>query len=146
MRISIDNRQRKIRLSPGRLERECRKALRLLGLQRAELSVLLAGSDRIRRLNRQYRGVDSPTDVLSFPLYDSPRDFPGEGEFALGDIVICPERAARQARDYGSTLNEEMRRLMVHGLLHLLGFDHEKGDYRRRKMQRKERELAEALA
>lgn len=90
--------------------------------------------------------MDRPTDVLSFPLYESPRDFPVEGEFALGDIVLCPSQAARQARLYGVALEDEMRRLLVHGLLHLLGFDHERSGYARRRMERKERELMEALA
>lgn len=97
----------------------------------------------MRRLNRQYRGLDKTTDVLSFPLYEAGMLRPGD---ALGDIVISIPRAAAQAAAYGVSLRNELLRLLLHGLLHLIGYDHEKNTYQKRRMQRKEKELINALA
>lgn len=118
-----------------------RRALSLLGLDRAEVSVLLVGNRGMRNLNARYRGQDKVTDVLSFPMGGGP-DMPCE---VLGDIVICVPRAVSQASDYGVTAGEEIRRLLVHGLLHLLGYDHEVGPYQKKKMMTRERELIDAL-
>lgn len=95
----------------------------------------------MRSLNLEFRGVDRGTDVLSFPMYGSPGEFPSSGPFLLGDIVIDPSLASERASALDVTLDEELRRLLVHGLLHLLGFDHEKSPYRRKKMREKEDEL-----
>ncbi len=107
----------------------------MLSLQRAELSVLIAGSTRVRGLNRSYRGIDHTTDVLSFPLYASWREFPKEGEFLLGDVVIDAGRASQQAHRYGLTVRQELQRLLVHGIVHLMGYDHERNAYQARKMK-----------
>ncbi|MEJ2254160.1 MAG: rRNA maturation RNase YbeY [Nitrospirota bacterium] len=144
-KVSISNRQRKIKLDRKRLETDSLKALSLLGLQRTELSVLLAGPERVRQLNRTYRGRDHATDVLSFPLHDLSRGFPVEGEVLLGDVVINPVRAEEQAREQGVALEEELRRLLVHGLLHLLGYEHEASPEQARRMRRKERDLLRKL-
>ena len=80
-----------------------------------ELSILFCGDSRMRRLNRRYRGKDRPTDVLAFP---------GEGK-ALGDIVISVPYAGREARRRGEPRSREIDRLLLHGYIHLLGFDHE---------------------
>lgn len=82
----------------------------------AEVSLLLCNDSLIRELNGRYRGIDSATDVLSFPQGD-PR--------LLGDVVISVETAERQASEYGVTVQEEVERLLAHGVLHLLGYDHE---------------------
>jgi len=103
-----------------------------LGFDGRELSVLLTGNEEIRELNREYRGKDKPTDVLSFPMED---------EHLLGDIVISTEKAASQAVEFGVTVDEEMARLLVHGLLHLAGYDHVKGGRQAKKMKEKEEEL-----
>jgi probable rRNA maturation factor len=145
VKVSISNRQRKIRLNLRRIEKDSLKTLRLLGLQRAELSILFASHQRTRALNLRYRGVDSSTDVLAFPIYESTREFPKDSDFLLGDIVINPSRAKAQAMEHGLALGDEIRWLMVHGLLHLLGYEHEGSAYRRRKMREKERELLEGL-
>ena len=97
----------------------------------------------MRRLNRQYRGLDKTTDVLSFPLCEAGVPQPGD---ALGDIVISIPRAAAQAEEYGVSFRNELLRLLLHGLLHLIGYDHEKNAYQRQRMQRKEKELIDALA
>lgn len=110
-------------------------------------------------MNREYRGVDRTTDVLSFPQNDnafSPHfNKGGLGgitnsersmlNFILGDIVINLHKANRQAMEYGTTLNEELKRLLIHGLLHLIGYDHEMGKYAERKMQKKTKEILNQL-
>jgi len=107
----------------------------------AEVSVLLVNDARIRELNRQYRKIDSTTDVLAFAM--------GEGEFAdlhpdiLGDVVISVDTAERQAGECGNTLPEEVRLLAVHGALHLLGYEDETPSGRAR-MRRRERKYLKA--
>lgn len=103
----------------------------------------------MKRLNARYRGVDKSTDVLSFPLSDDRLSMIGEkgsgAPFPLGDIVICVPKAVLQAKEYGIPFHEETQRLLVHGLLHLAGYDHEVNAYQKRKMVKKERELLDAL-
>lgn len=118
--------------------------LQSCGIPDAELSVLFTGDRAMRSLNRRYRDNDHATDVLSF----SQR----EGEFAylrpdiLGDIVISVPTAARQARELNHSLSHEIERLLVHGLLHLLGYDHERTPAEARKMRRKESRLLRRIA
>jgi probable rRNA maturation factor len=88
---------------------------------------------QIQALNHDFRGIDQPTNVLSFPML--------EGEFSditpglLGDVVISAQTAAREAQDAGITLEERMSQLLVHGILHLVGFDHESGEQDARQME-----------
>lgn len=93
----------------------------------AEVSVVFADDAYIHELNRDYRGKDTPTDVLSFALNegDEPDIIGGPEETLLGDIIISLDTAARQAEDFGHSLERELAYLTVHGMLHLLGFDHE---------------------
>ena len=92
-----------------------------LGLEDAELSVVLVGDRAIQTLNRDHRGKDRPTDVLAFPLGKSPApDLPR----LLGDVVISLPTATRQAKSRRRTLLPEARFLLAHGLLHLIGYDH----------------------
>lgn len=105
---------------------------------RAEISVTFLKSDKIQKLNLEYRGKDKSTDVLSFPMYESPDDFPDEGELQLGDVVINKEQAQVQAEEYGHTYKREMVYLFVHSMLHLLGYDHE--DKEDKKIMRKREE------
>ena len=97
----------------------------------------------MRTLNRRYRRKDRTTDVLSFPFREGP--YPDVSGLALGDIVISLPAAERQAREAGDPLQRELDRLLVHGLLHLLGYDHEQGEVKARKMQTRERQLLEKL-
>lgn len=101
----------------------------------------------MRVLNQQYRGVDRTTDVLSFPQIDvsSQLSALSSQHFMLGDIVINIHKAKRQAIENGITFNEELKRLLLHGLLHLLGYDHEKGKDAGRKMQKKTKEILNQL-
>jgi probable rRNA maturation factor len=97
-------------------------------------------------LNRQYRGIDRTTDVLSFPQMKKSQISNLKSQICLlGDIVINLHKAERQAAEYGLTLNEELKRLLMHGLLHLTGYDHEKGRYAEKKMKDKTRYLLAKL-
>ncbi len=87
----------------------------------AELSITFLGREGIRRLNRRWLGRDEPTDVIAFPL-----DLP-DGSLA-GDVYICPWVAAREARERGIPVRQELVRLIVHGVLHVLGYDHPEGE------------------
>jgi len=98
----------------------------------------------MRALNRRHRGVDSTTDVLSFPQLDGFPSPPGP-RLMLGDIVINLHKAERQAEEYGVPFYDELKRLLIHGLLHLLGYDHEQGKEAERKMQKKTRQLFEHI-
>jgi probable rRNA maturation factor len=104
----------------------------------------------MRALNKEHRGMDRTTDVLSFPQFavspgpmGRPSRLQASQLFLLGDIVINLHKAERQADEYGVPLDAELKRLAVHGLLHLLGYDHESGGYAAKKMKKKEKELIE---
>ena len=104
-------------------------ALKVLKIENAdknaEVSVLLTDDAQIAELNKQYRDIDGPTDVLSFAFDEGEEDFGiDEGEHMLGDVVISMETAEKQAQASQKTLEEEVDMLLVHGILHLLGYDH----------------------
>ena len=96
----------------------------------AEVSVTLTDDEFIHQLNKQHRGVDRPTDVLSFPMYEDGNFESAECKYGamLGDIVISLERAREQAKEIGNTFLEEVAFLAVHSTLHLLGYDHERSE------------------
>jgi len=193
MTVYLKNATRRKRLDSPRIRSDVERLLEAIGEKGSSVSLSFVGDAAIRKLNNEYRGKDTPTDVLSFPLYGAPaqptvapnahparRDrlascslrpprasargpqssralcgtsregFP-EGpldnvvpERMLGDVVISVDTAARQARDYDATLDMEVRRLLIHGLLHLIGHDHERDD-ERAAMEREERRLARAI-
>ena len=106
------------------LRSRARCIMRALGHGRSELSIALVDDAGMAQLNSEWRGRPKPTDVLSFSLIEGEQSrYRGE---MLGDVVIGIETAARQARQRHRALDEEMSRLLIHGLLHLLGHDHEK--------------------
>jgi len=120
------------------LARRARAVLRELGHAHAELSLLLVDDAAIAALNQRDRGQPAPTDVLSYSLLEGPH---AECRGALlGDVVISIESAARQARRGWRTLDDECLRLLIHGVLHLLGHDHER-DEQARRMRAEERRL-----
>jgi len=122
-----------------RLGRSARRLLAGLELGGAELSVLLVSDAEMQRLNRDWRGKDRPTDVLAFAQGEGAGGAP---DGLLGDVVISVDTARRQARAGRRRLGPEAERLLVHGLLHLLGYDHERSAREASRMRRKERELA----
>lgn len=92
-----------------------------------DVSLSFVSDDRIHELNREYRGIDRPTDVLSFECDNVPfedEDIDQAMEYELGDVIIATDVATRQTHEYGTTFEEEVTLLVVHGLLHLCGYDH----------------------
>ena len=123
------------------LKATARRILRLLELRDCELSVALVGDEEIRRLNADYRSRDEPTDVLSFPMEDPPPS----GPRLIGDVVISVEKAARQARQRRRSLDGELEVLLIHGILHNLGYDHERSTEDEREMRAMERRVRRGL-
>lgn len=107
-------------------------AYSLEGKERGELSITLTDNERIHELNRLYRNVDRPTDVLSFPL---------EEDELLGDIIVSIPKAMDQAREYGHSFRRELYFLIVHGFYHLLGYDHETPEQESQMFSRQEQVL-----
>ena len=127
--VLIKNDQKKIKMTPDLRKLVKRAVLAVLDFEdfgrRAEVSVTFTDNEGIHALNREYRNVDRPTDVLSFPLSDG-EDYDTDGDAVLlGDIVISLERAQTQAEEYGHSFEREVAFLTVHSMLHLLGYDHE---------------------
>ena len=107
---------------------------------KAEIGLMFVDNEQIREMNSAYRDKDSATDVLSFPMYEADEAIEDEEEILLGDIVISLERAAEQAEEYGHSLEREVMYHLVHGLLHLAGYDHMEDD-EKKEMRRREEEL-----
>lgn len=145
MKVIIRNQQRLLRINLRKIKKDSLKLLASFNLDRAELGIFFVNDRRMRNLNRIHRKTDRTTDVLSFPLYQSMKEIPGDTEFLIGDIVINPHAAKRQAAMYGAGFHEELRRLLIHGFLHLLGCDHEKTRYRATRMRELEKTLRDAL-
>ena len=139
MRISIQNRQKRILLNLRKVRRATQRILTELGLLDAELSLLLVDDAMIQDLNRRYLNRDKPTNILAFPMR--------EGEFStlhphlLGDLVISVETAKRQSNRFGLDEMEMVILLMVHGVLHLIGYEHEGTKKGAREMALKQKEL-----
>lgn len=125
------------------VRRDARQLLKALGETAAELTVLLTDDAEIHRLNRDYRDKDRPTDVLAFAMREGRRAPGDEGQ--LGDVVISLDTAARQAARRRKPLSAEVRTLLIHGVLHLLGYDHERSAAEAKRMKSKERELERLL-
>ncbi|MBD3305459.1 rRNA maturation RNase YbeY [candidate division KSB3 bacterium] len=133
MEVLIDDSQESAHVDLPRLHQLAQALLLALKCpQHTELSIALVDDHEIRRLNREYRGKDASTDVLAFALQEvdgsSPRPLQAEGEtgppLLLGDIILSTETAQRQAAALEHTFEQELSRLFIHGLLHLLGYDH----------------------
>jgi len=114
--VEVVNRQRRLQLDTEPWSAFATRALNAIGKNESSATIAFVSDKRIRALNRQFRGVDKATDVLSFPA---------EEETNLGDVAVSVETATTQARENGLTLDQEIAQLILHGLLHLSGFDHE---------------------
>ena len=115
-----------------------------------ELSLVFTDSETVQRLNRDYRGVDEATDVLAFSMLppeegDSSFVLPPDGITHLGEVIVCYPRAVEQAQEEGHSVDKELALLIIHGILHLLGYDHEKTE-EEAKMRAREKELLEGIA
>lgn len=131
------------RVDVGLLKTRAKSILRAVGQPRSELSVALVDDVEIAALNERWRGVPRATDVLSFSLLEG--EFAGHRGRLLGDVVISVETAARQAEQRHRALDEIIVRLLIHGVLHLLGHDHEH-DEEARRMLAEERRVWRSLA
>lgn len=98
-------------------------ALNYQNLDNVDFNIILVSEEKIHEINKEYRGIDRVTDVISFALEDS-KDIDYEGYRLLGDIYICDNKVFSQAEEYGHSVKRELSFLAVHGLLHLLGYDH----------------------
>jgi probable rRNA maturation factor len=145
MQVELINRQRAYEIESEDLTHFAQSVLETLGLSRAQVSVVFVSDRQMRKLNREFRAIDKPTDVLSFSystgkLYGDGMgtDADGQGTIGtagpseaaadpdyLGDVVISTQTAAGYAERLGLTLDQELKRLILHGLLHLCGYDHE---------------------
>ncbi len=118
------------------------KALKDLGCDDSELSILVTGDEEIHRLNMRYLKRDRPTNVLAFPMNAADQ---GINSSMLGDIVISADTAKREAIEMGITLRDRVCELLVHGLLHLMGYDHEKSEKEEKRMQKEEKRLLSVI-
>ena len=150
MPVLLQNRQRAVAVDRAWLGRTAEAVLSAARAGSAELSLMLVSDRRMRALNRRYRNKDRPTDVLAFPLLDRgqiyfPRRKINLSPILLGDVVISMSTAKRQAAALGHSLREEVARLLVHGVLHLLGYDHERSARDAAAMARKEQTVLRAI-
>jgi probable rRNA maturation factor len=171
--VVLQNRQRVVAIDQTWLRRTADAVLAAARADDAELSLVLVSDRRMRALNKRYRNKDRTTDVLAFPLQISPLTLtlspgplhlrsnrqprraakkvsspplqPQKPPVLLGDVVISVPTARRHAADLGHGLREELRRLLVHGILHLLGYDHERGSRDAALMARKEKAVREMV-
>ncbi len=144
MSVLVRSRLTTARINLTEVSRFARFIMGRLGCAKgAELSVLFAGSRAVRRLNREYRGVDRTTDVLAFPLDN--RQTAARRAVALGDVVISVDRARECAERLRTTANAEVLLYLTHGILHLCGFDDRSEAGRRRMARRQEALLRQAL-
>ena len=140
MKIAIENRQKSQKIRKLLLRKVARRILSVSGCPDAQLSILVLDDAAIRVINRDYLGKDCPTNVISFAMQE------GEGlgiqTDLLGDVVISAETAARDAAEAQTSFESELYFLLLHGILHLLGYDHERGTHAEAKrMEEREREV-----
>ncbi|MBT5471910.1 MAG: rRNA maturation RNase YbeY [Nitrospina sp.] len=140
MGVLLQNDHPKIDIDCIDIECLIEKILVSLDCQDHEVSILLTGDAQIRQLNQQFRNIDQATDVLSFPQ-NSEDDPPLPGEMLLGDIAVSLDTAETQAKEHKLSFKEEVVLLLIHGILHLLGYDHEISEQEEIKMRSKTREL-----
>ena len=122
-KVLIDSRQKLVKLDRAALRRDVRKILALLGGGERELSLLFVDDEGIRKINRDYLRRDRPTNVIAFSLAEG--DFGDVNPGVLGDVVVSVETAAREARAAGIAIEDAILYLILHGILHLAGYDHE---------------------
>ena len=150
MEISILNLQDKVNIEDDTinlLKKSIKYTLYKECLYRqAEVSIVLTDNEYIQELNEKYRGINTPTDVLSFPMIDDFNNITlsDETELLLGDIVISIEKVDEQSKEFGHSFNRELIFLAVHGLLHLLGYDHEDKEDEE-KMRSKEKDILASI-
>jgi probable rRNA maturation factor len=144
MAILIDNRQQRCPIDTKTVKKTAQAILNGLGCPEAELSIVLVDDPDIQALNSQYRGKDSPTNVLAFAMRDG--DFGGVTPTLLGDVVLSIDTLTREAEAAGQAPADRLTQLLIHGILHLVGFDHEASAAAADLMEEKSRELLALLS
>ena len=137
MAVWLRTHLRQTPVRPVTLRRVAQIVLEHAGHPFADLSLTLVGKTRMQKLNRTYRQRDYATDVLAFPMQDATQSLSA----FIGDVVICVPVALSQASRFGNTPDEEILRLLIHGTLHLLGYDHESTEREAKRMKRKEQAI-----
>ena len=143
MGVLIDNQQSKYKISLKKIRQKAQTILNALGKPDGELSILIVDNSRIGELNEKYLNRVGPTNVIAFPMQEG--RFSSISPHLLGDVVISVEIAAKEGKSFGISLEERFIQLLVHGILHLLGYDHEKTDQEAEKMEQKSEELLELI-
>ncbi len=130
--IEVVSRQRRKKMDCARWQSFAEQALQQIGSEPVDVTIAFVSNRQIQQLNKRFRGINSPTDVLSFPAGDS---FEVSVDSNLGDIAISVERAESQAIENGLEFEQEIAQLILHGLLHLRGYDHETDDGQMNKLE-----------
>jgi probable rRNA maturation factor len=139
MEIMLQNRKNQTRITNQSLRKKTDLILNALGCNNCEISIVITDDEDIREINKNYRNIDKPTNVLSFPMDDENMVIPGLK--ILGDIVISEDTAIKEAQEAKITLDQRISQLLIHGILHLLGYDHEISEEEDEKMTQKSIEL-----
>lgn len=152
IKVIIVNRQKEVKIPKGirmLVRRCCNSVLRCEKFKgSAEVSITFVDNLYIQSLNKQYRNIDAPTDVLSFSMAkeDGTYDInPANGAQILGDVVISMEKVVEQSTRYGHSMGRELAYLVAHGMFHILGYDHVDGGLQKRKMREKEEVVIASL-
>jgi len=143
MVILIDDRQKEYKIVKAKLQKKAQAILNALGSPEGELSILVVDDSEIKTLNKNYLNRSKPTNVIAFPMKEG--DFSDINPQLLGDVVISIETAGREALQSEISTEERFAQLLVHGILHLFGFDHEKSEQDARKMEKKSNELLKLI-
>jgi rRNA maturation RNase YbeY len=155
MPVHMQSQVRRVTIDQAHVDRLARAILSDVGETAADLGILFVGDQQMRGLNRRYRGKDRTTDVLAFAMREAVaphalRQAQGRPlrrtPDMLGDVVISVPTAWRQAKEAGRSLEEELAWLLVHGILHLCGYDHERSEKEARRMHRRERMILRSIA
>jgi probable rRNA maturation factor len=143
MEVLIDNRQSRHKISLKKTKQTVQVILNALDCPDSELSILIVDDPQIEELNQQYLDRQGPTNVIAFAMREG--DFSDLSPHLLGDVVISTDTAAREAKNAAMRFEQRFNELLVHGILHLLGYDHETDEEEARVMEAKSRELMDLL-
>jgi len=148
MNIWISNQQKIVPIKRKEVRDIVRRVLKSEGIKADEVSIVFCDDAFIHELNKGYRGIDGPTDVLSFSLVEGENNaesrVSGQCIVSLGEVIISVETASRQAEEYHHSIEREMETLLIHGLLHLAGYDHSADDWEQDEMCKRQMALVGA--
>ncbi len=143
MAVLADNRQTAVEIRLESIERKAKTILNALDCPEGELSILLVDDAQIEVLNREYLNRYGPTNVIAFPMRAG--RFSNIAPHLLGDVVISVETTVKEAKSAGISMEEHFTQLLLHGILHLLGYDHEKTEQEAQKMEKKSNEILKLM-